>query len=643
MAATGTVSNLNLAGTVLNQDMIDNLKKNEETGRLKLYTNQIETKTAIQKDFTELKTKLLSFQTAVSDLGDATVFAKRKVNANIKENPPASLTANNGVALQSMNVSVTQLAQKDVYQSVGFENNSGIINSSLKSSANFTLVQNGKEYVINVDKHTSYKDLASKITSATDGNIVAKIINTGEKNTPYRLTLTSKETGQDSTITFFDGKKVNDKYEVDFYATNILKKLGWDLHKGTQAGSNSIDEKDFKGGFGLKNSDSHIQTAQNAEFTLDGVKMIRSSNTITDLTVGLTLTLNKIGDINFDVEQDNEAVSKALEDLVNAYNDLITNVDAAIKFDPKNNIKGVLVGVTEVTSLRSTLITALFESQYVDGSYLDKDGNKIKSKVAVSLQDYGLTLNDSGTLSFSKSKFEEKAKKDPEFMESFFAGVTKYKELNYESELVKDGSLKSHYTNGIAFSAKKFQIVFNDENIDLSRTLDGKPFTLTGNSEEEMLQNLVNHINSFNIEGLSVNLEKIDKNGDKGVKLRFKSDNGSDFSIKGDASFLQQFGLKEETIVAEPIEGKGVFLKLKNTLKDTITGKNGSFTKFDDSLTAELKSLNKDKENEQKRINTKYDTLTAQFLAYNKILVKIDAQLKAVNAMINASNNNNNN
>ncbi|MBX4128266.1 flagellar filament capping protein FliD, partial [Campylobacter jejuni] len=71
---------------------------------------------------------------------------------------------------------------------------------------------------------------------------------------------------------------------------------------------------------GIKDASLHIQTAQNAEFTLDGIKMFRSSNTVTDLGVGMTLTLNKTGEINFDVQQDFEGVTKAMQDLVDAYN-----------------------------------------------------------------------------------------------------------------------------------------------------------------------------------------------------------------------------------------------------------------------------------------------------------------------------------
>lgn len=83
----------------------------------------------------------------------------------------------------------------------------------------------------------------------------------------------------------------------------------------------------------------HIQTAQNAEFTLDGIKMFRSSNTVADLGVGMTLTLNKTGEINFDVQQDFEGVTKAMQDLVDAYNDLVTNLNAATDYNSETGTK----------------------------------------------------------------------------------------------------------------------------------------------------------------------------------------------------------------------------------------------------------------------------------------------------------------
>ena len=633
--AFGSLSSLGFGSGVLKQDTMDQIKKAEQKARIDPYTKKIEENTTKQKDLTEIKTKLLSFQTAVSSLADATVFAKRKVVGSISDNPPASLTVNSGVALQSMNINVTQLAQKDVYQSKGLANDSGFINANLTGTTDLTFFSNGKEYTVTVDKSTTYRDLADKINEASGGEIVAKIVNTGEKGTPYRLTLTSKETGEDSAISFYAGKKDSSgKYTSDSNAETIFKNLGWELDT-----TSSIDPDKDKKGYGIKDASLHIQTAQNAEFTLDGIKMFRSSNTVTDLGVGMTLTLNKTGEINFDVQQDFEGVTKAMQDLVDAYNDLVTNLNAATE--------GTLQGISEVNSIRSSILADLFDSQVVDGTTEDVNGNKVNTKVMLSMQDFGLSLNDAGTLSFDSSKFEQKVKEDPDSTESFFSNITKYEDINHTGEVINTGSLSKYLnsnggnTNGLEFKPGDFTIVFNNQTYDLSKNSDGTNFKLTGKTEEQLLQNLANHINSKGIEGLKVKVESYNQNNVTGFRLNFSGDGSSDFSIKGNASILKELGLFDVNISSKPIEGKGIFSKLKATLQG-MTGKNGSITKYDQSLTKDIKSLNTSKDSTQAMIDTRYETMANQWLQYESILTKLNQQLNTVKNMISATNNSNN-
>ncbi|HEC1884858.1 TPA: flagellar filament capping protein FliD [Campylobacter jejuni] len=646
--AFGSLSSLGFGSGVLTQDTLDKLKEAEQKARIDPYTKKIEENTTKQKDLTELKTKLSTFQAAVSSLGDSTAFAKRKVVASITDNPPASLSVTSGVALQSMNINVTQLAQKDVYQSKGLVNDTGIINASLEKATNLTFFSNGKEYSVTIDKNTTYSDLVDKINTATGGEIVAKMVNTGEKDTPYRLTLTSKETGEDSAISFYPGTKNSDgKYEVDKNAKSVFESLGWKLDEEALNDQDFDPAKSKKGVGIIDNEDDplHIQKAQDAKFTMDGIKMTRPSNTITDLGVGITLTLNKTGEINFDVQQDSESVTKAMQDMVDAYNDLVLNLNAATDYNSETGTKGSLQGVTEVNSIRSSIISVLFKTQSVDGTVEDDNGNKVNTKVMLSLQDYGLSMTDSGTLNFDSSAFESKMKENPNLTESFFSGITQYKDINYTGDLIKEGSLSKYVgegdNKGISFSSDKFQIVTNFETYDLSKNADGTTFKLTGKTEQEMLQNLANHINSKGIEGLTVKVESYDKDGEKGYKLNFKTDGSSDFAIKGDSEFLKQFGLSQTSIAAEAVEGVGVFAQLKTTLQG-ITGTNGSLTKYDESLTNDTKSLTQTKESTQTLIDTRYDTMANQWLQYESILNKLNQQLKTVTNMINAANNSNN-
>ncbi|EAJ8020683.1 flagellar filament capping protein FliD [Campylobacter upsaliensis] len=633
--ALGTLSSLGFASGVLTQETIDKLKKAEEAGRVEPYKKKVEENAAKQKDLTEIKTKLLAFQTAVSSLGDATAFAARKVSSSIKDNPAASLSADAGVALQSMKVNVTQLAEKDVYQSKALTTDTGLVNASLKNEVKLTFFQNGKEYSVTIDNKTTFKDLADKISTASDGNIVAKIINTGEKPDGYRLSLTSKETGEENAISFYPGgKDKNGKYAENNDAKEIFKKLGWELNDKTKP--NDVD-KDKKG-YGIKDQTNHLKKAQNAEFTMDGIKMVRPSNTITDIGVGLTLTLNKTGEVNFEVQQDTEAVTKAMEDLVNAYNDLVANLNASTDFNSETGMKGTLQGVSEVNSIRSTLISALFDSVPVEGVVKDKNGNDMNATVMLSMQDFGLKISESGNLSFIKSDFEKKMKEDISFAEGFFAGITKYKDIDHAGETVETGKGKIEDKE---FGLGDFKIIFNYETYDLSKTKDGKPFKPQGKNEQEKMQSLVDHINSFNIDGLSVKLEEVKSNGVNGFKIKFHSENGSDFAIEGKEDLLKTFGLSATKITAQPIEGKGIFAQLKNTLEG-ITGKDGSLTKYDEGLTKDTEALNKSKDSTQEMINKRFETMQMQFLQYEVILNRLNTQLNTISNMINAANQSNN-
>ncbi|EJR7630841.1 flagellar filament capping protein FliD [Campylobacter upsaliensis] len=633
--ALGTLSSLGFASGVLTQETIDKLKKAEEAGRVEPYKKKVEENAAKQKDLTEIKTKLLAFQTAVSSLGDATAFAARKVSSSIKDNPAASLSADAGVALQSMKVNVTQLAEKDVYQSKALTTDTGLVNANLKNEVKLTFFQNGKEYSVTIDKTTTYKDLADKISTASDGNIVAKIINTGEKPDGYRLSLTSKETGEENAISFYPGSKDDKgKYQENNEAKEIFKQLGWELDDKTKP--NDVD-KDKKG-YGIKDQANHLKKAQNAEFTMDGIKMVRPSNTITDLAVGLTLTLNKTGEVNFEVQQDTEAVTKAMEDLVNAYNDLVANLNASTDFNSETGMKGTLQGVSEVNSIRSTLISALFDSVPVEGVIKDKNGNNMNATVMLSMQDFGLKISESGNLSFIKSDFEKKMKEDISFAEGFFAGITKYKDIDHAGETVETGKGKIEDKE---FGLGDFKIIFNYETYDLSKTKDGKPFKPQGKNEQEKMQSLVDHINSLGIDGLSVKLEEVKQGRVNGFKIKFHSENGSDFAIEGKEDLLKTFGLSATKITAQPIEGKGIFAQLKNTLEG-ITGKDGSLTKYDEGLTKDTEALNKSKDSTQEMINKRFETMQMQFLQYEVILNRLNTQLNTISNMINAANQSNN-
>lgn len=627
--ATGTLSSLGLGSEVLNQETLEKLKNADISAKVKPYETKIETNTTKQKALTELTTKLAAFQSAVSSLGDSTAFGKRKVTPSVTgDSAAATLTASNGVSVQNLSVKVEKIAQKDVFQSKGLAKDT----EQVGQAGQFTIKQNGKEYKIDVGATTTYADLAEKINSATDGNVIAKIVRTGEASTPYRLTLSSKETGADNAITFKDDN-------------NILSKLGWTLK--TPSGTDGFSS--------LKDATSeyHLKKAQDAEFTLDGVKMYRSTNEIKDIGAGLTLNLLKAGEINFDIKQDSEGLTSTMEELVEKYNELVNYLNDVTAYDSETKVSGDLADVIEIKNLRSSINKILFTSQSVEGTTTDDKGNKTKTNVLVSVLDFGLSLNDTSKsnssqlalLKFDSAKFEKKFAEDPDFAESFFSGTSGFEEVNVVGKAVK-------LENDIEFKGKEFKLTFGDKSYDLTKTADGKnDFKLEGSTPEERAQKLLEHINNFGISGLKVTMQELQvtENNKQETRyaLKFKSDDGSDFEISGDKDILTKLGLEAQKINPEVKKGTGVFSQLKSTLQSytkvsTVDTKKGTLTLYSDKLKADAKALGDEKTKEQTRIDAYYEAMFSKWVQYDAIIASIKNQGTAITNMINAANNQNN-
>ncbi|EHZ4885493.1 flagellar filament capping protein FliD [Campylobacter lari] len=760
--AVGSLGSLGIGSGVLTSDTLNKLKEAEMHANLKFYNSQLETNSSRQKDLAELEAKLLAFQTAVNSLGDASQFNQKKVSPSVSgDSAAASLTVGSLSSLTNMKVIVDQLAQKDVYQSNGFKDKTSSVlqNLGLSGTKSFTITQDGKEYKIEIDQSTTVAQLAEKINSATGGKVEAKIVNTGDKENPYRLVVQSKDTGTQNNISFSgdedllegmgwkldknsisagglfgfrengnsnktqiggkitgstsdkllaSGEKTSltfvvkngdtyDRYTIDIdenttydsLAEQISKKTGGKVNLEIKDGTatfkttNGAELGIFDGGYAVdedgnidkanytrdekatkllsekfgitldtstpqgynvsKDNENHIQKGMDAIFSVDGVQMTRPTNIITDISPDTTLELKQKGEISFNVTQDTAAIAESLESLATAYNDLMLNLTAATKYDPDAGTKGNFVGVNAISNIKSQINNILLQTITVDGTITVGDsetseGTKISSKVSLSLADYGLTISN-GTMTFDSSKFNTKFSEDPEMAERFFVGSNGFEDINLSGEKV--GGFASKNPNGIDFKDSEFKIIYNEETIDLSKTKNGDPFILTGSTDEEMAQNLVDHINSFGLEGLEASFEIINQGSpNQKIQFKIKGTSGSDLEIQGREEFLKQFGLSPKTMYSNWKEETGTFGVLKNTMREMMSSE-GSFGGYKASLTKESKNLNETIENTKNSIDTKYDTMWSTWAAYDSIISKLNNQASVIANMINAANNQN--
>ncbi|MBF7068167.1 flagellar filament capping protein FliD [Campylobacter volucris] len=510
-----------------------------------------------------------------------------------------------------------------------------LLNTGEKTSLTF-VVKNGdtySRYTVNIDDKTTYESLAEDIKKQTNGKVELSFNDGG--GATFRATNGGELSILDGGYTTdAEGNIDYNNYTRDPNAKKLLsEKFGITLDESTPQGYN-VDAK----------NENHIQKGMDAVFSVDGVKMTRPTNTITDIGPGITLELKQKGEISFNVSQDTSAISESLNNLVTAYNDLMTNITAATKYDAEAGVKGNFVGVSEIYNIKAQVNEILLRTITVDGTITvgDSDtseGMQVSSKVSLSLADYGLTLTD-GLLTFDSSKFEAKFNEDPDLAERFFVGHNGFEDINLAGDKVSN--LQKENPNGIKFESGKFTITYNDQTIDLSKTTSGDDFVLTGKTDAEMAQNLVDHINSFGLEGLEASFQIVNE-GKDGQKIQFniKGTTGSDLEIGGDKDFLKKFGLHPQTMYSEYKEETGTFGVLKNTMREMMSS-DGSFGGYKASLTKEAKNLEETTKTTKEFIESKYDTMWSRWAAYDSIISRLNNQASVIANMINQANNSQN-
>lgn len=605
------------SGNILSWDTIDKLKEADTKALVKPLETKIQDNLTKQKDLTAITTLLSTFKANVSNLTSDNTYLRRDANAT--GSGSVSVTANAGVAEQNMSLSVQQLATHDSYQSKTFDLRNGTV---FDKDVSFGISIGGKDYVINADSSTTLEGLAEKINEATEGKVQAKILNVGGAAgaESYRLVIQSAETGEANKMSFYSitgkGTDGNAPHTSD---ENTLSALGFYFDKAGTTGQekdshgNQITKLTLKAPEKLseeekKNAGSQLETAKDAKFKYNGIDITRSSNTVDDLILGVSLTLNKVDkdgeSTNVNITQSTEGILEDIKAMVESYNSLINNINEATKYDSETGLAGTFQGVREITSITTEL------NKIING--VSKDGK--------SLADFGITLTKDGLLTLDSSVLNDMINTKFDEFKSFFSSETKF-------------------TNVTAFGDKKIE--WDNEDIKGTLTINGVdiaidiPKTNTGTTpwDEKAKKNaLLKAI--ANASGLSDISASFDKDG----KLVLKGSGGVDIEIKGESSFLTKLGLKEQKLDGKTEIIGGFFKGLNDTINGLI-GTNGTLTTYEENLTNSHKSLTQSKEQRQKELDTKYTTMAEKWSQYDTIIAKLESQMNTVNGMIEAARN----
>ena len=379
----------------LNSDLIEKLKTAERKSTVEPYETKIENISGEKETFSTIKTKVSELLEAVKpfDLfisGGVTAFGQKSATTS---GDSVTFDAADLQALKKgiTTVSVSQLAQKDVYQS-------NPVNATTKDTvinAGKLFIQAGSNTAISFDTtNKTYQQLADEITAKTGMNATVEQVGTNS----FRLVIKSEESGTDNKLTITGAASQALGYTTDGTAISMT---------------------------------NHILEAKNMKAEVDGVKYDVSNNSIT--VDGLKITANKVDtkDISgvftssstINIVEDNTQVETQMKNFITKYNELVALVDTEVfsaesKLADKSSIRDIL------TQIKGKLFD----------SYGDSDDK--------SMFNYGLELDKYGGLSLDSTKFNKAVQEDMTGLKDLFLGKAEKKGLGTQlKELLSDMSI----------------------------------------------------------------------------------------------------------------------------------------------------------------------------------------------------------
>lgn len=262
--------------------------------------------------------------------------------------------------------------------SISIEDTSGRVASRLNLVGTSTGTGPGSsidgsfELTVSFDPTDTLDDVVEKLNES--GRFVrATVINDGSGSQPFRLSLTSRNTGE-------SGEYIIDTGSFDLGLTTV---------------SEGQDARVF---FGSNDPASALILSS-------------SSNTLDGFVPGVTLDLQATSDepVQLTVSRDVDSIVAEVEALVGAFNSVIESIDFQTRFDPETEARGALLGDGTLINLRQRLF-----------STLQGTADNVSSSFT-RLSELGIRIGEGSTVEFDATRFREAFESDPAGVEELLA------------------------------------------------------------------------------------------------------------------------------------------------------------------------------------------------------------------------------
>ncbi|MWP61891.1 flagellar filament capping protein FliD [Gilliamella sp. Pas-s25] len=385
MSALGIGSGIDL-GEILNQ-----LEAAEKT-RLTPITTQQKAINAKISGFGKLKSALTTFNTATAKLQKKELFQSRTATGNDNY---FTVKANSKAVLGDYAVTVDQLATSHSVATSAINDKSAQLGNDNQTRTMTIEQANGHKLNVTLSKdETSLESIANAINNAQmmndDGTtspstIKAAIVRSGADG--YQLVITSKETGEQQTITAIssDDDKLN----------NII---GFDIN---QPSNSPMTE---------------VAKAQDAKLSFNGIAITSASNTVKDVIDGVDITLKATTTTsqNLTITADNEKTEEAIKEWVEAFNQLQSTISTLTKFTAEeknskelNSSNGPLVGDATLRNIDQSIRSIFAKGQSGEFSVLAQ---------------IGINMDKNGQLTLKENELKKALNENSDAVATLFTG-----------------------------------------------------------------------------------------------------------------------------------------------------------------------------------------------------------------------------
>ena len=367
MAVSSTSSNSSVGTSSIDVAAIVEQLMTVENRPLDKIKSQIEQKKLVISDLGTIKSKVATFQDALTFLQTPTTFNNSLASSS--DATIVSATASNGAVKGNHSVTVTSLATATRNTVSGYA--SSTASATVDATNGFAITVAGTTYNTNGNKTVSGVVTANAVTVLGASPSITDLKN------------------------WINGLGVN----VSASVVETSGSSNWALMiQGTQTGTTNAVSYTGLTGVPATLTDTSVTTAANASFVVNGTTFSRASNSVNDVIDGLTLSLNKASATaqTISVGKGTDVSNDAINTLIKAYNEVMSTYKTMTANSANSDKPGNFANSPSTLSFINQI-----KDSFAKGISYTTNGT-LKT---MSLSTLGIDMQLDGTAKFNSSSF----------------------------------------------------------------------------------------------------------------------------------------------------------------------------------------------------------------------------------------------